>query len=72
MVKARQTAWAELGYVVVRDTQLTRDEDGVTQRVLELQRPGAQAWVTLVAVDPATTAIDETWVGAAPKKGAGR
>lgn len=60
---ARDGAWAKAGYTLSKDLRVRRDEDGVTQRLLEYARGDQQAVVTLVAIDAKTTAVDETWVG---------
>ncbi|MBL8956503.1 MAG: hypothetical protein JNK82_37355 [Myxococcaceae bacterium] len=60
---ARDAAWLKAGWERTRETQVKRTDDGKPQRVLEYQRRGEQAIVTLVEVDAKTSAIDETWVG---------
>jgi hypothetical protein len=58
----RDAAWTQAGFQRVREARVKREGDEPAQRVLEYARGGEQAAVTLVELDGATTAIDETWV----------
>ena len=54
-------SWQNAGYTMVRETKVPLD--GKQQRVLEFQRKGEQALVTLGEMDGKVTAVQQVWVG---------